>query len=125
MRRTGSARCVAFLVAFKVGDIEVRPYLHIPTAHRQSQTVPASQTDPSPTVIHPELRPPAQSFSSPRRPAPAPAIVALIAAWLGLLDLLAAVIFIFLPGSKNAVAELQHARPYSMKDRFLPFPVYG
>ena len=56
---------------------------------------------------------------------PAPAWVALAAAWLGLLMLLASVVFIFLPGSRDARAELEHLRPYSRADRFLPLPIYG
>ena len=59
------------------------------------------------------------------RPTPAPAWAALLAAWLGLLVLIAAVVFLFLPGSVSPKAELQHVRPYSAKDRFLPVPLYG
>src|SRR5829696_8992285 len=39
--------------------------------------------------------------------------------------LVASVIFIFLPGSVNARAELEHSRAYSTADRFLPLPIYG
>ena len=39
--------------------------------------------------------------------------------------LLASVVFIFLPGSVNPRAELEHARAYSIADRFLPLPIYG
>ena len=46
------------------------------------------------------LLPPAE-----KRPTPAPAWVALVAAWAGLLMLLASVVFIFLPGSVNPRAE--------------------
>jgi hypothetical protein len=59
------------------------------------------------------------------RPTPAPAWVALVAAWLGLLTLLATFVLMFLPGSRNPRAELEHARPYSPADRWLPVPVYG
>lgn len=68
---------------------------------------------------------PLRGIDPPHRPTPAPAWVALLAAWLGLLDLVLAIVFLLLPGSRNPVAELQHARPYSLKDRFLPIPVYG
>jgi hypothetical protein len=60
-----------------------------------------------------------------KRPAPAPPWVALLAAWAGLLMLLASVVFIFLPGSVDPRAELEHARQYSPADRFLPLPIYG
>jgi hypothetical protein len=58
-------------------------------------------------------------------PAPAPAWVALATAWLGLLMLAASVAFIFLPGSRDPQAELEHLRPYSVADQFLPLPMYG
>jgi hypothetical protein len=51
--------------------------------------------------------------------------VALLAAWCGLLVLASAVVFVFLPGSRNPTAELEHAIPYSAKDKFLPVPIYG
>lgn len=56
---------------------------------------------------------------------PAPAWVALVAAWLGLIMLIASVVFIFLPGSRNPKEELEHLQPYSAADRFLPVPIYG
>jgi hypothetical protein len=37
----------------------------------------------------------------------------------------ASILFIVLPGSRDPVAELRHQQPYSMKDRFLPVPMYG
>jgi hypothetical protein len=88
----------------------VTPKVEGPRRHHRSEPLP--------------LRPPKEA---PRRtgPTPAPAWVALLAAWLGLLAFAAAVVFLFLPGSTNARAELQHVRPYSAKDRFLPFPLYG
>jgi hypothetical protein len=61
----------------------------------------------------------------PRRPTPAPAWVALLAAWMGLIMLIASVVFIVLPGSVNPREELEHQRPYSLADRFLPVPIYG
>jgi hypothetical protein len=60
-----------------------------------------------------------------RKPTPAPAWVALLAAWAGLLMLGASVVFTLLPGSVNPRAELEHARAYSAADRFLPLPIYG
>ena len=60
-----------------------------------------------------------------KRPTPAPAWVALLAAWAGLLMLFASIVFTLLPGSVNPRAELEHARAYSPADRFLPLPVYG
>jgi hypothetical protein len=60
-----------------------------------------------------------------RKPTPAPAWVALLAAWAGLLMLVASVVFLFLPGSVNPRDELEGARPYSPADRFLPLPIYG
>jgi hypothetical protein len=55
----------------------------------------------------------------------APAWVALLAAWLGLLTLVASIVFLFLPGSRDPRAELEHLKPYSIADRFLPLPIYG
>jgi hypothetical protein len=60
-----------------------------------------------------------------KRPTPAPPWVALLAAWAGLLMLVASVVFVFLPGSVDPRRELEHARPYSPADRFLPLPIYG
>ena len=60
----------------------------------------------------------------PPRPRLAPAWVALVAAWLGLITLIASVAFPFLPGTRDPRAELQHLRPYSFADKFLPFPIY-
>jgi len=62
---------------------------------------------------------------APPTPRLAPAWVALLAAWLGLLTLLASIVFPFLPGSRDPRAELQHLKPYSFADKFLPFPIYG
>lgn len=39
--------------------------------------------------------------------------------------LIAAVVLLFLPGSRNPVEELEHLRAYSPADRFLPVPMYG
>ena len=57
-------------------------------------------------------------------PTPAPAWVSLLAAWLGLLSLIATIVLFFLPASRNPRAELEHARPYSPADRFFPVPAY-
>jgi hypothetical protein len=55
----------------------------------------------------------------------APAWVALLTAWLGLITLGTSLALPFVPGSKNPRAELEHARPYSAADRFILVPVYG
>jgi hypothetical protein len=60
----------------------------------------------------------------PPRLTPAPAWVALAAAWLGLIALVMAGILPLLPGTRDPRAELEHLRPYSVADRFLPAPVY-
>lgn len=60
-----------------------------------------------------------------RLPTPAPAWLALLAPWLGLLVLVTSIVFVFLPGSTDPRAELQHARDYSPADKFLPLPIYG
>ena len=62
---------------------------------------------------------------APARPRLAPAWVALLAAWLGLLTLVASLVVPFLPGTRDPRAELEHLRPYSAADRFLPVPLYG
>jgi hypothetical protein len=69
------------------------------------------------------LKPPPDEKPKPR-PTPAPPWVALLAAWLGLLTLAASIVLVCLPGSRNPRAELEHARPYSLADRFFPVPVY-
>jgi hypothetical protein len=61
----------------------------------------------------------------PPRPRLAPPWVALLAAWLGLLTLIASIVVPFLPGTHNPRAELEHLSPYSIADRFLPLPLYG
>ena len=62
---------------------------------------------------------------TPRKPrTPAPAWVALASAWLGLLSVVVAIAIPFLPGSKDPVAELQHAAPYSVADRVLAVGIY-
>ncbi|HEY8667995.1 MAG TPA: hypothetical protein VIL86_15190 [Tepidisphaeraceae bacterium] len=68
---------------------------------------------------------PLKPVEEPKRLTPAPAWVALATAWLGLAMLLASIVFLFLPGSRNPVAELEHRQAYSIKDRFLPYPIYG
>jgi hypothetical protein len=67
----------------------------------------------------------------PAPPAPAspprlaPPWVSLLAAWLGLLTLIASAVVPFLPGSRDPRAELQKLRPYSFADRFIPVPLYA
>jgi hypothetical protein len=68
------------------------------------------------------LRPPPEPV---KPPTPAPAWVAFLAAWMGLIMLVASVVLIFLPGSVNPREELEHRRPYSLADKFLPIPIYG
>ncbi len=70
------------------------------------------------------LQPPEPGEGRPP-PTPAPPWVALLAAWLGLLMLIASLVFPFLPGSRDPRAELEHAKPYSLADKFLPVPMYG
>ena len=59
------------------------------------------------------------------KPTPAPPWVALLAAWAGLIMLVASIVFTLLPGSVDPRQELERARPYSVADRFLPLPIYG
>ena len=47
------------------------------------------------------------------------------AVWLGVIVLIASIVFVFLPGTRDPRAELTHRAPYSIADRFLPFPIYG
>lgn len=70
------------------------------------------------------LRPP-DPYVAPSRRTPAPPWVALLCAWLGLIMLIAAIVFPFLPGSRDPRAELERAKPYSFADKFLPVPMYG
>jgi hypothetical protein len=60
-----------------------------------------------------------------RSPMLAPPWVALVAAWLGVIVLICSIVFIFLPGSRDPRAELEHRVPYSLADKFLPIPIYG
>jgi hypothetical protein len=60
-----------------------------------------------------------------QRPTIAPPWLALATAWLGLLMLIASIVFVFLPGAKDPRAELTHQREYSIADKFLPVPIYG
>jgi hypothetical protein len=69
--------------------------------------------------------PPLDYSAPPKRPLLAPPWVALIAAWSGLIVLIASLVFVFLPGSRNPRAELTHEQDYSVADRFLPLPIYG
>jgi hypothetical protein len=56
---------------------------------------------------------------------PTPAWVALFSAWMGLIMLVASIVFIFLPGSVDPREELEHRRDYSLADKFIPVPIYG
>ena len=67
------------------------------------------------------LKPP----EPPRKPTLAPAWVALLAAWMGVIVLIASIVFIFLPGARDPRDELEHRVPFSLADRFLPVPIYG
>jgi hypothetical protein len=58
-------------------------------------------------------------------PTLAPPWVALATAWLGLIMLVASIVTLFLPGSADPQAELERRVPYSLADRYLPYPVYG
>ncbi|MGH7179896.1 MAG: hypothetical protein ACREJC_21145 [Tepidisphaeraceae bacterium] len=58
-------------------------------------------------------------------PTGAPAWVALVAAWVGLLSLGGAIVFVLLPGSRSPRAELERLSEYSPADRFVPVPLYG
>ncbi len=78
---------------------------------------------PHPDEIHPMLSPPAEEPS--RQRTAAPPWVALLAAWLGLIMLIAAIVFPVLPGSRDPRAELERAKPFSFADKFLPVPMYG
>ena len=67
------------------------------------------------------LKPP----EPPRKPTLAPAWVALLCAWMGVIVLIASIVLIFLPGARDPRGELEHRVPYSLADRFLPVPIYG
>src|SRR5262249_1398744 len=68
------------------------------------------------------LKPPSDPSPPPTL---VPAIVPFLAAWLGLLTLLAALALPLLPGSRHPRAELEHREPYSLADRFIPIPIYA
>jgi hypothetical protein len=70
-----------------------------------------------------ELQPLIPDAPSPATPSPA--IVPFAAVWLGVVMLVLAIVFPFLPGSQDPRAELENLRPYSFADRFLPLPIYG
>jgi hypothetical protein len=70
------------------------------------------------------LRPPLD-YRPKAEPTPAPPWVALVAAWAGLIVLIASVVFIFLPGSRDPRAELELAANYYVADWFIPVPIYG
>jgi hypothetical protein len=44
---------------------------------------------------------------------------------MGVIVLIASIVFIFLPGARDPRGELEHRVPYSLADRFLPVPIYG
>src|SRR2546423_12383585 len=69
--------------------------------------------------------PPLQDYKPPRQPTLAPPWVALLSAWLGLLMVVASIVFVALPASRNPRAELTHQTEYSPADKFLPVPIYG
>ena len=60
-----------------------------------------------------------------KRPTPAPAWVAFAAAWTGLLMLIASVVFVLLPGSRDPAGEIAAGRAPPPAARFLPVPIYG
>lgn len=70
------------------------------------------------------LKPPPDDPPASRPPTPAPAFIALLAPWVGLLSLILAAILPFLPGSRDPVAELTHAQPWSPADRFIAVIIY-
>lgn len=70
------------------------------------------------------LEPPADFSAGKPPPTPAPAIVALLSAWAGLVTLVAAIVLPFLPGSRRPRVEMEgHA--WSFADRWIPFPIYA
>ena len=77
---------------------------------------------PDPSNL-PPLNPDGPPPAAP--PRLAPAWVALVAAWLGLLTLIASIAVPFLPGSRDPRAELQKLRPYAVADKFIPLPLYA
>src|SRR5947207_12761627 len=54
--------------------------------------------------------------SPPKESTPAPAWVALVAPWLGLVTVGLAILVFVVPGSRDPRAELSHAQPYSAAD---------
>lgn len=68
---------------------------------------------------------PVEPYRVPPEPTPAPAWVALCTAWGGLIVLIGSIVFVFLPGTKDPLAELEKLAPPAIADRFLPFELYG
>lgn len=60
----------------------------------------------------------------PKRRDPAPSWVPLATAWIGLAALLLSFVIPFVPGSKDPIAELKHARPYAPADWVLMVAIY-
>jgi hypothetical protein len=70
------------------------------------------------------IKPP-ESSDEASLPTLAPAWVALASAWIGLIVLIASIVLLFLPGSQDPRAELEHLTRYSLADRFILVPMWG
>jgi hypothetical protein len=55
---------------------------------------------------------------------PAPAWLALLSPWLGLITLALSILTFIVPGSRDPRAELSHAQPYSAADLMVPIALY-
>ena len=70
---------------------------------------------------------PLEPFDDPPPPKermPAPAWVALLAPWLGLVTLALSILIFIVPGSRDPRAELSHAQPYSPADWLILIATY-
>lgn len=67
------------------------------------------------------IKPP-ESGDAGGLPTPAPAWVAFASVWIGLISLIASIVLLFLPGSRDPRAELEHLKSYSLADRFILVP---
>ena len=76
-------------------------------------------------VLDPDQDLPLRPPNDPKPPLLAPAWVPLLTVWLGVAVLIAAIVFVLLPGTVHPRQELEHLSPYSLADRFLPLPIYG